>query len=160
MVRSYDPLDILALPIPEGLYAVTIFPDVIVKTEASRKLVPQEVGIKTVTQQVANMAAFVKALYEEDYDLFSSCLTDHIAEPGRKALIPQFDAMKSFAISKGALNFGISGSGPTVFSLVKDESTANDICNGLEKILTDNGLQCKAFVEELSYSEGAYIIEQ
>ena len=160
MVRSYEPLDILALPVPEGLFAVTVFPDVVVKTEDSRKLVPQEVEIKTVTKQVANMAAFVKALYEEDYEIFRNCLEDHIAEPGRKNLIPHFDEMKDIALSKGALNFGISGSGPTIFALVENESAANDICKTIVALLNENGLESTSLVEALKHTEGAYIIEK
>ena len=158
MVRSYDPLDILALPVPEGLYAVTVFPDVVVKTEASRKLLPEEIVMSDLTKQVANMAAFVKALYEEDYDLFSNCLNDHVAEPYRKSLIPHFDTMKSIALDNGALNFGISGSGPTVFALVKDETEAEDIRTRIEQLLRENDIACNSFIEKLSYSEGAYIM--
>ena len=52
MVRSYDPLDILALPVPEGLYAITVFPDVVVKTEASRKLLPEKMCKKVPSAYV------------------------------------------------------------------------------------------------------------
>ena len=56
------------------------------------------------------------------------------------------------------LNFGISGSGPTVFALAKDETEAEDIRTRIEQLLRENDIACNSFTEELSYSEGAYIM--
>ena len=66
--------------------------------------------------------------------------------------------MKSIALDNGALNFGISGSGPTVFALAKDEAEAEDIRTRIEELLKEDDIACNSFVEKLSYSEGAYIM--
>ena len=158
MVRSYEPLDIISLPVPSELYAVTLFPDVEVKTSESRKLLPKQVDLSVLTKQVANMAGFISALYEEDYDRIADCLVDHVAEPGRKSLIPHFDEMKKAAMDMGALCFGISGSGPTVFSLTDNASVAEDIKGELESIFANSPIQANCFVEKLEESEGAHII--
>ena len=158
MVKSYDPLDILQLPIPEGLYMATIFPNVEVKTADSRSKVPKEVSTSLLTQQVSSMAAFIKALYEEDISLLAQSMVDYVAEPGRKDLIPHFDEMKSKALELGALNFGISGSGPTVYALTNNEGVALEIVSQLKALLLSYGIENFCFVEHLKEDTGAHII--
>ena len=158
MVKSYDPLDILQLPIPKGLFMATVFPNVEVKTADSRSKVPKAVSTSLLTQQVSSMAAFIKALYEEDISLMAQCMVDYVAEPGRKDLIPHFDDMKSKALALGALNFGISGSGPTVYALTNNEGVALEIVKELDALLIQHGIENFSFVEPLKTDTGAYII--
>lgn len=158
MVKSYDPLDILQLPIPKGLYMATVFPNVEVKTADSRSKVPKAVTTSLLTQQVSSMAAFIKALYEEDIILMAQSMVDYVAEPGRKDLIPHFDDMKSKALALGALNFGISGSGPTVYALTNNEGVALEIVKELDALLIQHGIENFSFVEPLKTDTGAYII--
>lgn len=158
MVKSYDPLDILQLPIPKGLYMATVFPNVEVKTADSRSKVPKAVSTSLLTQQVSSMAAFIKALYEEDISLMAQSMVDYVAEPGRKDLIPNFDDMKSKALALGALNFGISGSGPTVYALTNNEGVALEIVKELDALLIQHGIENFSFVEPLKTDTGAYII--
>lgn len=158
MVKSYDPLDILQLPIPKGLFMATVFPNVEVKTADSRSKVPKAVSTSLLTQQVSSMAAFIKALYEEDISLMAQSMVDYVAEPGRKDLIPHFDDMKSKALALGALNFGISGSGPTVYALTNNEGVALEIVKELDALLIQHGIENFSFVEPLKTDTGAYII--
>lgn len=158
MVKSYDPLDILQLPIPKGLFMATVFPNVEVKTADSRSKVPKGVSTSLLTQQVSSMAAFIKALYEEDISLMAQSMVDYVAEPGRKDLIPHFDDMKSKALALGALNFGISGSGPTVYALTNNEGVALEIIKELDALLIQHGIENFSFVEPLEPDTGAYII--
>ncbi len=51
-------------------------------------------------------------------------MNDLIAEPWRKALIPGFDEARKALMSLGALAFGISGSGPTVFAIADNSQVA------------------------------------
>ena len=80
--------------------------------------------ISKVIEQSSNLGAFVSALYNEDYDLISRCISDIIAEPHRSELIPEFRNLKKFAISNGSIGFGISGSGPSMFSLARGPEKA------------------------------------
>ena len=80
--------------------------------------------ISKVIEQSSNLGAFVSALYNEDYDLISRCIHDIIAEPHRSELIPEFKNLKKIAISNGSIGFGISGSGPSMFSLARGPEKA------------------------------------
>ena len=58
---------------------------------------------------------------KNDYDLIGRSLEDVIIEPVRSILIPGFDEVKIKCKEAGALGGGISGSGPSIFMLSKEE---------------------------------------
>ena len=60
-------------------------------------------------------------------------MKDLIIEPYRSILIPDFEKLKKISYSNGALSFGISGSGPSVFVLSKGIIQAKKIGKSLEK---------------------------
>jgi homoserine kinase len=64
---------------------------------------------------------------KNDYDLIGRSLVDVIVEPIRSILIPGFDEVKKKCLEAGALGGGISGSGPSMFMLSKDEATAKAV---------------------------------
>ncbi len=65
--------------------------------------------------------------FKNDYELIGRSLEDFIIEPVRSMLIPGFDEMKKKCKAAGALGGGISGSGPSVFMLSKEENTALEV---------------------------------
>ena len=54
-------------------------------------------------------------------------LDDVLIEPVRSILIPGFEEVKIKSKQAGALGGGISGSGPSIFMLSKDEETAKEV---------------------------------
>ena len=85
-----------------------------------------------MVKQSANLGAFVSGLYKEDYELIGRSMKDLIIEPHRSILIPDFEKLKKISCSNGALSFGISGSGPSVFVLSKGILQAKKIGEILE----------------------------
>ena len=61
-----------------------------------------------------------------------------IAEPYREALLPNFAEVKQAARDLGALASGISGSGPTIFSIAPDLQTATKLSTYLENHYLQN----------------------
>ena len=59
-------------------------------------------------------------------------MKDVIAEPYREALLPNFAEVKQATRDLGALATGISGSGPTIFSIAPDLQTATKLATYLE----------------------------
>jgi homoserine kinase len=60
-------------------------------------------------------------------------LVDEIVEPVRSILIPFFHELKQIALEKGALGFGISGSGPSVYAMCRGEESAEKVKIGLQE---------------------------
>jgi homoserine kinase len=103
------------------------YPGINVSTKIAREMLPKQVDLAKSIKFAQNLSVFVHALHSEDEALAASVLFDVIAEPKRKALIPGFDSYKDYAKSMGALAFGISGSGSTVFSITNNPEISNKI---------------------------------
>jgi len=140
LVRSYGPLDIIALPTPNELFATVIHPQIEVKTSDSRKILKTKITLEKGIQQWGNVGGLVAGLFQSDYDLIGRSLQDHIVEPIRSILIPGFDAIKSNAINAGALGGGISGSGPSIFALSKGGATAKKVAKSMHETYQNIGI--------------------
>ena len=71
LVRSYEPLDIIPINSPKELFATVIHPQIEVKTSDSRKILRQNVQLKTAIKQWGNLGGLIAGLFTEDYDLIS-----------------------------------------------------------------------------------------
>ena len=158
LVRSYEPLEIIKLPVPNELRVVAIHPQITIKTKDARDVLPIKIPLKDAVTQWANVGGLISGLYTDNYNLISNSLVDIIAEPSRKSLIPFFDDIKNSAIKAGALGAGISGSGPTVFALCKGDTVAKAVYKSIEESYKKTGIDFEMFVSKVS-PEGIKIIK-
>ena len=150
LIRSYEPLDIVRLPHPKELYCAIVFPDVDVPTREARQIIRDKIQMKDAVTQWGNIAGLVSGLFMNDIDLIGRSMKDILVEPVRSMLIPDFYKMREMAMSMGAVSFGISGSGPSVFSFTRDEETAKQIAQKLQKHLTDIHIGSNAYVSAIN----------
>ena len=158
LIRSYAPLDVTKIPTPAGLYCTLVHPHMELKTEDSRRVLKSSIPMKDAITQWGNIAGLVVGLMKPDYGLITRSLQDVIAEPIRSVLIPGFDAIKEIAIEHGALGSGISGSGPTIFSLSIGADTANKVGNAIQEQFKIMKLKSDVFVSRIN-QVGARIAE-
>ena len=156
LVRSYNPLDIVRLNVPQELFVIVILPDTEVKTSVARGLLDRHLPLETAVRQWGNVGGLVAGLYSEDYELISRSLEDFVAEPRRAALIPGFSKMKRNALASGALGAGISGSGPSVFALCRGEASAGTVLESMSRVIHDEGIGFKAYLSSVN-SQGTEI---
>ncbi|MBL7011269.1 MAG: homoserine kinase, partial [Candidatus Marinimicrobia bacterium] len=64
LIRSYDPLDILNLPVPKNLYSTAVLPDMTINTKEARQLLPKNVPLSSAVEQAGNLAGFTLGLHE------------------------------------------------------------------------------------------------
>ncbi len=145
LIRSIFPLDIIELKAPP-LFVTIVHPQIEVRTSDARSILKQQVLLKDAIHQWGNIAGLVAGLLQNDYGLISRSLEDVLIEPIRSILIPGFDRIKKLSKEAGALGGGISGSGPSIFMLSKDASTAR---------LVEQ--QMKGVYESLSLEHNTYI---
>ncbi len=151
LVRSVDPLDVVALPVPPALHCVLVHPSVRVETQQARALLRQELPLRTHVQQSANLAAFVAACARGDWALLGRACRDVLIEPQRAHLIPGFAAVQRAALEQGALACSISGSGPSVFALVGSPDTGERVKRAMVHAFGQAGLSdVRAWVTALS----------
>ena len=158
LVRSYNPLEIIKLPVPSELRVVAIHPQIEVKTKDARDVLPTEIALKDAITQWANVGGLISGLYTDNYNLISNSLVDIIVEPARKGLIPFFDNVKNSATKAGALGAGISGSGPTIFALCKGDKVAKNVYKSIEESYKNTGIDFEMFISKVNH-EGIKILK-
>lgn len=126
-----------AIPHFDDWFWVIAYPGINVSTAEARSILPNHYPKQDCVDHGRFTAGFVHACYSKQPLLAASMLHDHIAEPYRKVLLPNFDQIKIQAHHLGALAAGISGSGPTIF-VVTDKQT---IAEQMEQWLNINYLQ-------------------
>jgi len=152
LIRSYDPLDVVQLPVPSGLAVATVHPHTEIKTEDARRILKKELRLSDAVRQWGNLAALVAALYQGDLDLLSRSLQDVVAEPRRGLLIPGFAKVKQAALEDGALGCSISGSGPSVFSLCRSMQAARTVGVAMQSAFTQVGLESDVYLSGINES--------
>ena len=150
LIRGYDPLDVVALPVPPELYASVVFPHVDVPTRDARQMIRTKVALKDAVTQWGNIAGLVAGLFTADYDLIGRSMHNVLIEPTRAILIPEFYEMRKLAMEGGAIGFGISGSGPSVFALAKSKDTARHITTVIQAHLGDQGIESNGYVSGIN----------
>ena len=157
LVRSYNPLDIIALPNPKEMYAAIVYPEVDVPTKDAREMIKNKIYLKDAVAQWGNIAGLVSGLFLNDFDLIGRSMKDVLIEPIRSILIPGFEQMRKISKEQGGIGFGISGSGPSVFSLTKNLATAQQIVKFQQMHLHQLNINSKSFVSEIN-AEGPRVL--
>jgi homoserine kinase len=80
-----------------------------------------------------------------------------IIEPVRSILIPGFDLVKKRCKEAGALGGGISGSGPSIFMLSREESVARQLEYIMTEVYLNLGIDFKTYVTTINH-KGAEIV--
>ena len=145
LIRSIFPLDIVEIPVPV-LQVTVVHPQIEVRTSDARQILRKEVLLKDAIRQWGNIGGLIAGLMKNDYELIGRSLEDVIIEPVRSMLIPGFDEVKLRCKEAGALGGGISGSGPSIFMLSKDEKTARAIEKVMKDIYEEIGLEHHTYV--------------
>lgn len=158
LVRSYQPLDIINLPVPEDLYCCLIHPDVEVNTGSARKILSPHVKLTDAVTQMGNVAGFVAALCTSDYSLLSRSMEDVLIEPARSRFIPHYYELKEEAMKAGALGCNISGSGPSVFALCKSEQRAYLVSEAMKDLYDKINLKSEIYISKIN-QQGPKILE-
>lgn len=157
LIRSIFPLDIISISAPD-LYVTVVHPQIEVKTSDARQILRKEILLKDAIYQWGNIAGLVIGLMKNDIALIGRSLEDVIIEPVRSMLIPGFDEVKKKSKAAGALGGGISGSGPSIFMLSENESTAKMVEEVMIEIYNKIGIEFKTYVTEINM-EGVKILD-
>ena len=158
LIRSYDPFEAIALPVPEQLHITVVHPHCKISTFAARRLVNDRAyGLDLIVPNLGSAAALVAALYRGDLPLLGRSIDDRIIEPLRATLIPGFAAVKAAALDAGALGCSIAGSGPSIFAFAGDPGSAQRIGAVMQAAFLTAGLDSDLFSGKVS-TAGARVV--
>ncbi|HNW98260.1 MAG TPA: homoserine kinase [Bacteroidales bacterium] len=135
LVKSYHPIDVLKLDIPE-------FPIVLAAIRKSQRttrgFITYEIGQEKLKEQMARCSRVIHALHTKDIAEFGSAINvDHIAEPVRGAAIPEYLDAKKKALEAGAFGCTISGGGSSIIAFCSLEKQ-KEIAEIFEKSFSPN----------------------
>jgi len=158
LVRRPNPPDVIRLPVPAGLIAVIVHPDLEIETARARALLGTTVPLADAVRQWANLGALVDALHRGDFAQISRSLEDTIAEPRRAPLVPGFSMIKRAAADAGALGSSLSGSGPSLFALCQGPQVAARVAAAMtEAVKTHIGGEPQTYISAIS-PRGAHVV--
>ena len=158
LVRSIEPIDVIKLPCPKELTSVILHPKIELRTLHAREIIKKNVSMEKAIRQWGNLGALISALFTEDYDLMSRSLKDEIIEPMRSLLIPEFEVLNKTSMDAGAIGFGISGSGPSVYALTKGIDSANKVAKAMDEFYSTIGIDFNIHISTMN-NQGIKIIQ-
>jgi homoserine kinase len=149
--------DVVTLPVPQGVSAALIHPELQVNTAHARQKLAKGYSLEQWLSQQGYLGGFIAACALGDIELIGRTLQDVIIEPQRAAAVPCFSAVKEAAERNGALGFSLSGSGPSLFALCRDQDASN-IATAMAQACRAMGIDCQSYVSTMS-APGAFIEE-
>ncbi|MBQ7195452.1 MAG: homoserine kinase [Bacteroidales bacterium] len=158
LIRGYEPLDLIKLPVPGNLFCAVIHPRIVVSTKQARAILPTAVPMHDAVRQWGNVGGLVSGLYSGDIALVGRAMQDLVAEPYRKQFIPGFDELREHVLKTGALSMNIAGSGPSVFAVADSYGTAAAASEIMKEHFDARGISYEVFAVKVS-NMGARVIE-
>lgn len=134
-----EELGIISQEVPcfDDWYWVMAYPGIKVSTAEARSILPSQYRRQDIIAHGRHLGGFIHACHSGQPELAAKLIKDVIAEPYREKLLPGFFDARKYAMSAGALACGISGSGPTIFTICSKKDVAERVAHWLE----DNYLQ-------------------
>jgi len=150
LIRSYQPLDVVRIPVKAQYYCAVVKPDLEILTQQARGLLGDSVSLKALVVQTGNLGGLLVGLMTDDASLIQRSLVDVVAEPRRAPLIPAFAQMKEAALRAGALGCSISGSGPSVFALCSSALGAQEAGTMMQQACREAGSKSCLYVTQVN----------
>jgi len=149
IICSYSPLRILSLtPSRNFEFAVALPLGIKKTTKKARSVVPENVPISAVVQNLGAASSILAGVLLSDLDLFGKgMLGDMIVEPARAPLYPGYVEAKKAAMDCGAIGATLSGAGPTIIALVnKKDTDALRVARSMRLAFEERGIDCQEYV--------------
>ena len=157
LIRGYEPLDLIKLPVPGDFYCAVLHPHLVVSTKEARSILPLKVDMHAAVAQWGNVGGLVAGLYSGNIGLVGRSMRDAVAEPYRKGFIPGFDELREKVLQSGSLAMNIAGSGPSVFALADRREKARKAGEIFEQHFAAQGFDYHSYVVKVS-NRGARLI--
>ncbi len=135
-----EELGIISQEVPcfDDWFWVMAYPGIKVSTAEAREILPSQYRRQDIIAHGRHLAGFIHACHSEQPELAAKMIKDVIAEPYRAKLLPGFEQARQYAATAGALATGISGSGPTLFSICKERDVAERVARWLQENYVQN----------------------
>ncbi len=120
--------------IDSELLFCALIPDFETSTDEARKILPKMIDFKDAVFNVARVAVLLKSLETGDVEMINIALNDKLHQIYRGCLIHEYDDVRAICVEAGSPALFISGSGPTLMNITKDEKLPGKIIDSIGKL--------------------------
>ena len=157
LVNNRENYNVIKLPVPKSLYAIIHHPLIEIKTSDSRGVLPKSIDLKIASDQLSAVGGFIHSLHTQDFELMKISLKDYLVEQFRSDYVPAFNEIRSVADLNNTICCSISGSGPSIFTLVNSLNDAKRLKLVFDEIYKDKKLEFNSYITSLN-SKGVHEI--
>lgn len=142
--------------IKEGLKFCALIPNFKLSTEKSRKVLPKMISHEDGVYNIGRVSLLISALVNGDFDLIKFGIEDKLHQKYRGNLVRDYDKIINKSESLGALGVFLSGAGPTIMAIIKDDN--NKFSKEIEEYL--NTLDDSWRVKELDINFDGAVVDK
>jgi len=143
------------LQVPANLNWVVCFPEFELETKTARSVVPEHFSRADCIANTSYLAALVAGLAQNNDALLRLGLNDRLHQPYRQALVPGMPEVMQAARQAGALGSVLSGAGPSLLALCREE--AERVAAAMQAEWNKQGISCDYVIASLD-TQGAVVI--
>ena len=155
LVNNRENYNVIKLPVPKNLFAIIHHPLIEIKTSDSRGILPKSIDLKIASDQLSAVGGFIHSLHTQDFELMKISLKDYLVEQFRSDFVPAFNEIKSVADLNNTICCSISGSGPSIFTLVNSFNEAQRLKLLFDEIYKGKKLEFNSYLTSLN-SKGVH----
>ena len=155
LVNNRENYNVIKLPVPKNLCAIVHHPLIEIKTSDSRGILPKSIDLKIASDQLSAVGGFIHSLHTEDFELMKISLKDYLVEQFRSDYVPAFNKIKSVADLNNTICCSISGSGPSIFTLVNSLNEAKRLKLLFDEIYMGKKIEFNSYITSLN-SKGVH----
>lgn len=122
-------------PLDEGLRFAAFIPDFSLATKKARAILPGVVPHKDAVYNTGHSALLAASLISGKFENIRPAIGDRLHQGYRKPLIPAMDEIFDLCYRNGALGVYLSGAGPTVMAIIKEEN--RDFLPNVSRVLSE-----------------------
>jgi homoserine kinase len=141
-----------------NLKAVVLIPDLRLKTEKARGILPSQVSRQEAVFNISHAGLLIDAFIRQEYSLLKEGMRDMLHQNQRAVLIPGMLETLNTALQTGAYGAALSGSGPTLIALIP-ETLQNEVSHGMLTSMKNFGVKAQTLVLNID-GQGATAFEQ
>jgi len=134
---------------PDTIRAVVVIPDLKVRTEQARAVLPDQVAYRDVVFNIQRSSLMVAAIGSGRLDSMREAMRDRLHQPYRAELVPGLARIlemdgQELICAPGYLGIALSGSGPTVIALATGDF--DRIAGLIESGFRETGVECRHII--------------
>lgn len=128
---TQDDISIIRANAPAEWSFAACIPDFDLETSVARKALPDVYSRADVVHAISHAVLTALAIRNADISSLGRVCEDHVHEPYRRPLVPDFEEVENACRENGAAAVWLSGSGPTILAVFETSVPAKNLASDI-----------------------------